>query len=1278
MKSSTKTLMMGVLATLSLGACRVNVDVPDNNDENNPPTTTTTTMDMGSTTTDDMTERFDMAPVEDMTPPEEDMSVDMVVGSDMVPEEDMTPPGIGPDGGEIALDGFRLIIPPGALEQYVEIKVKTTTLEGGFQGNLPRFSITPPDTALSVPATVLLDANNTPHALSLVSRQDDLGVTRLLPYVVEQDGWHRSTLASFGDVMLVDATRVSDVADVTDDACAGYTHLSRSNDEEGVETYLTMRDCAHRPAPLSSVSDLRVTIEGRDVSATLANVSELVDVTPIQLITILLDLSNSQIATPERLSQNIETLVSTLERSCEPESCAIEVLGIAGDTNPVIIREATVLDVWAPVTTENVLTARDALADKGTLNLYGGITTARERLDEHEREFTLVHGGGRATTRHLVLFGSSGDLANIAPRENIEQDTLHVVTFTDNAQMLASEITLTDQPLLPGRGVLAVTDASMDEGVMGFVASQLARAGKSTHAYHTCPTERAGVHTLRITHTQASPGYVSEGFGFEASEGFARCSPSKLQESCQLDACKSLACGGCALASEVCGQRGQCESACVLEQRCQGETYQGFMGTSTVCNAGGDVLFCGDTCFTPTSRFACGQCGTACFTGCGMNGCAPDGRELIVGTNTTCTRDATNGTLSCRGQLSGTFDTLTPIELPVRFTSFHRACGLDGQGQVWCYEDNAVKPYATPEPLIQLSTFRGAVCGTSATGVAYCGGSNRYGRLGTGDGSDRPYQMVPVVFHQPPTTRISHTQVEALHAFFFTEDGRLYITGSKSNFSELSGDPRACVNANGECFFEAARLSDALAILRTESNGTRCLLSPTGEISCPDIGIMSPQTAPPFVQMANVGDRVCGLSGVDGQIWCVATSDNTPTFAPVSTPGYIDLKDGTRWMCGVKGSGEVDCMVPETSAFYPKLLASGVAPFTLSPVGTLEQNETLFDAEFGICFGSITGQTRCLGGARPFVSVGASVPDLGEEMQVGKDFACGFDSNRSLECVATKRSEPGLFSGSPEYLLPFAYSTLGAGRQFIDFAISTGGNTLCAVDTGGVIACAVSALDDPFEEIKLHGSDPIANVIDIQIAGSNGCVLTSDDEVYCWGPNLDKQVDPSPQSGDYTTPAKRFGITPSLPIRAKQIALGSWRTCLVQPNGFLVRCYGRDVDGSLGQDGSINRNVAGLPALPIEKIVAAGLNTCVLHDNGELYCFGQNKHGQLGTGDALPVQGGARLIESGVDDVVMGEHHTCIKTNTGVISCAGKNELGQLGVMANSEVCDGSLCKTSF
>ena len=1278
MKNHHAKLVLGALLALSLGACRVNVDVPDNNDENNPPTMTTPAMDMGSPTMEDMAPKEDMSAPDmredvDMSPPKEDMSA-----LDMAPEEDMTPPGIGPDGGEITLDGFKLIIPPGALEQYVEIKVKTTPLEEGFQGNLPRFSITPADTTLNVPATLLLDANNTPHALSLVSRQDDLGVTRLLPYVVEQDGWHRSTLASFGDVMLVDATRVSDVADVTDDACAGYTHLSRSDDEEGVETYLTMRDCAHRPVTLSSMSDLRITIEGRDVSATLENVSELVDVTPIQLVTILLDLSNSQSATSERLSQNIETLVSTLERSCEPESCAIEVLGVAGDTNPVIIREATLLDVWAPVTTENILSGRDALADKGTLNLYGGITTARERLDEHERELALMHGGGRATTRHLVLLGSSSDLANIAPRENTEQDTLHVVTFTDNAQMLASELTLTDRPLLPERNVLAAIDASMDEGIMGFVASQLARAGKSTRAYHTCPTERAGMHTLRLYPAQAAPGYVSDGFRFEASEGFARCSPNKLQESCQLDACGSLACGGCALASEVCGQRGQCESACVLEQRCQGETYQGLLGASTVCNAGGNILSCGDTCFAPTSRFACGQCGTACFTGCDMNGCAPDGRELIVGTNTTCMRHATNGTLHCRGQLSGTFDTFTPIELPVRFASFDRACGLDGQGHVWCYEDNAVKPYATPEPLIQLSTFQGAVCGTSATGVAYCGGSNRYGRLGTGDGSDRPYQMVPVIFHQPPTTRIAHTQVEALHAFFFTEDGRLYITGSKSDFNELSGDPRACVDTNGECFFEAARLSDALAILRTESNGNRCLLSLTGEISCPDIGIMSPQTTPPFVQMANVGDRVCGLSGVDGQIWCVATSDNTPTFAPVSAPGYIELLDGTRWMCGVKGSGEVDCMEPETSAFYPKLLASGATPFTLSPVGTLEQNETLFDADFGICFGSVTGQTRCIGGARPFVGAGASVPDLGEEMQVGRDFACGFDSNRSLACVATKRSEPGLFSGNPEYLLPFAYDALGAGRQFIDFAIRSQGDGLCAVDTGGVIACAVSALDDPFEEIKLHGSDPIANVIDVQISGSNGCVLTSDDDVYCWGPNVYKQVDPSPQSGDYTTPARRFGINANLPIRAKQIALGSWRTCLVQPNGFLVRCYGRDVDGSLGQDGSINRNVAGLPALPIKKIVAAGLNTCVLHEDGTLYCFGQNKYGQLATGDALPVEGGARLIESGVDDVVMGEHHTCIKTKAGVISCAGKNELGQLGVMANGEVCDGSPCKTSF
>jgi alpha-tubulin suppressor-like RCC1 family protein len=93
---------------------------------------------------------------------------------------------------------------------------------------------------------------------------------------------------------------------------------------------------------------------------------------------------------------------------------------------------------------------------------------------------------------------------------------------------------------------------------------------------------------------------------------------------------------------------------------------------------------------------------------------------------------------------------------------------------------------------------------------------------------------------------------------------------------------------------------------------------------------------------------------------------------------------------------------------------------------------------------------------------------------------------------------------------------------------------------------------------------------------------------------------------------------------------------------------------------------------PARAIAAGHTNTCVIFENGQLKCWGDNSQGQLGLGDleprgARPEQMGANLpvIDLGdghtVRAVAVGAQHVCALLDGGRIKCWGENTYGQLG-----------------
>jgi alpha-tubulin suppressor-like RCC1 family protein len=166
------------------------------------------------------------------------------------------------------------------------------------------------------------------------------------------------------------------------------------------------------------------------------------------------------------------------------------------------------------------------------------------------------------------------------------------------------------------------------------------------------------------------------------------------------------------------------------------------------------------------------------------------------------------------------------------------------------------------------------------------------------------------------------------------------------------------------------------------------------------------------------------------------------------------------------------------------------------------------------------------------------------------------------------------------------------------------------------------------------------------------------------------------------TPTQPVGLsaTPTLLApslwTAATIAAGSNHTCATtRSNG--VKCWGDNTSGQLGNGSTVASPIAvdvqGL-AGEVGFIVAGANHTCVLsyflNVGNKVYCWGDNRFGQLGVGAAIVAAATeVSFLAVGGDDAVQiaaGANHTCAHMESDRVICWGANDLGQLGDGTNA------------
>lgn len=177
--------------------------------------------------------------------------------------------------------------------------------------------------------------------------------------------------------------------------------------------------------------------------------------------------------------------------------------------------------------------------------------------------------------------------------------------------------------------------------------------------------------------------------------------------------------------------------------------------------------------------------------------------------------------------------------------------------------------------------------------------------------------------------------------------------------------------------------------------------------------------------------------------------------------------------------------------------------------------------------------------------------------------------------------------------------------------------------------------------------------------------LTASGQVYGWGGNLYSQVGLA-SSSSVQVPALIGGNLSGKTVT--KIACGANHSLALTSDGE-VFAWGYNNSGQIGSGSTVNqttprRVTAGIGNKLIVSISCGQSSSMAIDDNGELYSWGYNGNGQLGIGTNTNQPNPCRitgLIGTFVTQIVCGCAHAVALSDTGNIYTWGANQSGQLG-----------------
>lgn len=173
-------------------------------------------------------------------------------------------------------------------------------------------------------------------------------------------------------------------------------------------------------------------------------------------------------------------------------------------------------------------------------------------------------------------------------------------------------------------------------------------------------------------------------------------------------------------------------------------------------------------------------------------------------------------------------------------------------------------------------------------------------------------------------------------------------------------------------------------------------------------------------------------------------------------------------------------------------------------------------------------------------------------------------------------------------------------------------------------------------------------IVEVGVGGGHSCARSESGAVYCWGatsvtghvnPDLGEVV------GDDETP-QDAGPLP-LSGAAQLLSIEGDHTCVVIETGAVL-CWSDGV--------SVQEAVEVRAPSPFVKVAAGGFCKCAVTTDADLYCWGTNVSGCLGTGnsDVVPPSAPAHIeLDEPIAEVLISLSTTCVRSQTRKVKCWG-------------------------
>jgi alpha-tubulin suppressor-like RCC1 family protein len=505
---------------------------------------------------------------------------------------------------------------------------------------------------------------------------------------------------------------------------------------------------------------------------------------------------------------------------------------------------------------------------------------------------------------------------------------------------------------------------------------------------------------------------------------------------------------------------------------------------------------------------------------------------------------------------------------------------------------------------------------------------------------------------------------------------------SISNTADMeiaAGSQHTCIRSGGKVFCFGANFDGQLG------DGTKTMHDVPTEV----VGLTD------AVQLALSGVRSCARR-VNGKVACWGDGQSAPSeISSLQNVHDLQFQDGL--LCAKEGSAaELRCLTSSTqeeehtheeeskpqlsnklAKAYPKaLIVSAPSHYVAQRYGPSYPEE-------GHSCALVSQEVYCIG-ANQFGQLGdgstvdrdepVAVKDLHDAvgLALGEFHSCALRANRDVVCWG--QNEYGeLGNGDAKYrFVPTQVKGISSAT-----AIYTNEYTSCAINGKRELVCwghSLNSQEPP--QAKPEKIIEASNITQAALGDYHICALTEDGRVFCKGSNTYAQL------GDGTTHLRNDTVEVPLPEKAVSLlipdksdsttgdqSLYDKKTCAVLVEQS-VYCWGYDFKlfqsfTSKGLPRWENtrfesEQVRGLSEVVSLKVIKDF--SCALQKNGEVFCWGENRHGQVGDGSETPRNTPQKV--KGLQDIQqisINYDQGCALAKGGKVFCWGSNYFGQVG-----------------